>query len=291
MSTQIFSEKLAIASEGLEQFADCLIVHVTSPEAFASAHIPGAVLLTPADLVFGAPPVPGKIAEPARLAESLQRIGYSPEQTVVVYDDEGGGWAGRFIWTLDVIGHHNWKYIDGGLHSWAAAGGALATGMSDLPERPSDQRMQLTYNNDLIASCDELIAAVERKDPTLAIWDARSQAEHLGERSGSDRAGRIPGSANLDWLDVMDRDNNLCLRKDLPELLSARGLNADKTLVVHCQTHHRSGLAYLAAKLLDYPSVKGYDGSWAEWGNRQDTPIVSGPVQANPGENSAEPKA
>ena len=285
MSAQIFSEQLISATGNTAMFNDSLIVHVSSPEAFASAHIPGAVLLTPMELVSGEPPATGKIAPPQRLAGSLERLGYRPEQNIVVYDDEGGGWAGRFIWTLEVIGHKNWQYLDGGLHAWAASGGELATGHASGSDNPSST-VQIQYDERLIANCDDLIDAVTRGDPELAIWDARSRAEHLGQRSGSARAGRIPGSAHMDWLDVMDRNNNLCLRKDLPECLAARGLTADKKLVVHCQTHHRSGLAYLAARLLNFPDVQGYDGSWSEWGNREDTPIETGvPAQANNTDN------
>lgn len=286
MSRPIFSEQLISANDGLEGFGNSLIVHVSSPHAFAAAHIPGAVLLTPMDLVLGQPPTPGKLPPSQRLAESLQRIGYRADQSIIVYDDEGGGWAGRFIWTLEVIGHSNWRYIDGGLHAWAAAGNALASGAPDAPAAAPPVTIP-TYKADLIANCDDLIAAVTAGVTDLAIWDARSLAEHLGQRSGSARAGRIPGSAHLDWLDVMDQDNHLCLRHDLPEMLAQRGITKDKTVVVHCQTHHRSGLAYLAAKLLGYPNIKGYDGSWAEWGNRDDTPIETGPVETGPAEPNA----
>ena len=85
----------------------------------------------------------------------------------------------------------------------------------------------------------------------------------------------MPGAINIDWLELIDRANDTRLI-DLEELqsrLDSLGLSKDKDIVTHCQTHHRSSLSWLAMKILGYPSVKGYDGSWSEWGNREDTPI------------------
>lgn len=71
----------------------------------------------------------------------------------------------------------------------------------------------------------------------------------------------------------MDTARNLRIRRDMPQILESLGLTKDKEIITHCQTHHRSGFTYLVAKALGYPRVKGYAGSWGEWGNHPDTPV------------------
>jgi 3-mercaptopyruvate sulfurtransferase SseA len=109
------------------------------------------------------------------------------------------------------------------------------------------------------------------------VWDCRSAEEFRGQKSGSARAGHIPGAVHLDWLDLMDRARALRLRTDLEALLAERGIDRGRDVVTHCQTHHRSGLSYLVARLLDFPRIRAYPGSWSEWGNRTDTPVATGP--------------
>ena len=86
-------------------------------------------------------------------------------------------------------------------------------------------------------------------------------------------AGHIPGALHLDWLKLMDPDNSLSLVKNIDELLHSNGITKEKDIIAHCQTHHRSGLAYMAARLLGYKRIRAYHGSWSEWGNRSDTPV------------------
>jgi len=252
--------------------ATTLLVHVSSAAAYAAAHLPGAVLVEPGELVAGVPPAPGRLPDLGRLTALFGRIGYQPDQDIVVYDDEGGGWAGRFIWTLDVIGHARWAYLDGGIVAWAAAGRALEEG---LPTPPPASTPQLTINTGPIAEIPDVLATID--NPDSIVWDARSEAEYLGLRSGARRAGHVPGAVNLDWVHLMDPARDLRLVRNLPELLAARGITPDRAVITHCQTHHRSGLTYLAARLLGFPRIKAYHGSWGEWGNREDTPIETGP--------------
>ncbi len=251
-----------------------LTVQVTSRQAYDAAHPPGAVLVAPWELVSGIPPATGALPGARRLTDLFRRIGLSAEREVVVLDDEGGGWAGRLAWTLDVIGHTHWRYLDGGLRAWQAAGLPLAT--APTPTTPSD--VDIEIGRCPVADAEELLARLA--DPDLLVWDCRSPEEHAGRKVAARRGGHIPGAINLDWLELVDRRRNLRLVENLAERLAASGIVPERDVVAHCQTHHRSGLAYMAARLCGFPRIRAYPGSWAEWGNRDDTPVAAGPGSA-----------
>ena len=102
-------------------------------------------------------------------------------------------------------------------------------------------------------------------DPNVLIVDLCDPASYA--------AGHIPGAVNFEWTAGMDKARQLRIRTDMPQILEDLGLTRDKEIITHCQTHHRSGFTYLVAKALGYPRVKGYAGSWGEWGNHPDTPV------------------
>ncbi|MBM4204604.1 MAG: sulfurtransferase [Gammaproteobacteria bacterium] len=247
-----------------------LIVHVADPAAFAQAHLPDAQLVAPRELVLGTPPAPGRLPPQAQIESVLGRIGYRPDQHIVLYDDEGGGWAGRFGWTLDVIGHHDWGYVDGGIHALHQAGVALVDG-APAPVTPTAVRVSIDQGP--IAEIPDILKLLGT--PGHVILDARSHEEYVGTRIAAARAGHIPGAVNIDWLRFQDRNRQTRLVEDLETLLSSNGVTRDKRVITHCQTHHRSGLSYMALRLLGFTDVKAYHGSWSEWGNRDDTPIES----------------
>ena len=246
-----------------------LVVQVTTRQVYAAAHVPGAVNVEPRELISGVPPATGRLPDIARLRSLFRRIGYTHGREVVTLDDEGGGWAGRFAWTLDVIGNDNWRYLDGGLHAWHGAGLPLGT---ELPQvAPSDVDIDIRHAP--IAEAEDILPRLD--DPTLVVWDCRSAEEYHGLKSGAARAGHIPGAVNLDWLELTDPNRQLRLVEDLAGRLAERGIVAERDIIAHCQTHHRSGLAYMAARLLGFPRVRAYHGSWSEWGNRADFPVAA----------------
>jgi thiosulfate/3-mercaptopyruvate sulfurtransferase len=244
-----------------------LLVQVTSEQTFLQAHIPGAVLVTPQSLVCGIPPATGKLPSLASLNELFSALGYDPSLDIVIYDDEGGGWAGRFAWTLDVIGHRSWSYLNGGLYAWHGAGMALAQG-------PAEARAPSNVNLDIdttpIAEIDDVMATLD--DPKHIVWDVRSAEEYAGQRQVSARVGHIPGAINLDWLLLQDPQRQYRFAENVADSLAELGISTAEGIITHCQTHHRSGLSYMLGRLLGLP-IRAYHGSWSEWGNSPDTPI------------------
>ena len=269
MST--FSE-LALVIEPAELAArldapELILVDLTSPARYAEGHIRGAHFVDPKRTQLGQQPAPGLLPPQALLEQLFGELGHSPDAVYVVYDDEGGGWAGRFIWLLDVIGHRRYHYLDGGLHAWLAEQRPLS---QDIPAHGS-AALSLTLHDAPTATREYIQARLGAAD--LAIWDARSPAEYRAEKVLTARGGHIPGAANFEWTAGMDPARALRIRRDMPQILEALGITPDKEVITHCQTHHRSGFTYLVAKALGYPRLKAYAGSWAEWGNHPDTPI------------------
>lgn len=245
-----------------------IIVDLGKEDRYLSAHIPGAVLVSP-NLTQAGPPVPGLAPSKENLNDLMQSIGLTPDSQVIVYDDEGGGWAGRFIWLLDEIGHNNYSYLNGGLHAWAAENFDMESG----PVANEKSDIQVSFSGKHSFTLAQLKDLVSTQD--LQIWDARSPMEHSGETAYAARGGKIPGALNYEWTRAMDQQNSLKLKPfdTLLSELATVGISPEKPTVTHCQTHHRSGLTYLLGKLLSFTDIKAYPGSWGEWGNQADTPI------------------
>ncbi|NBA93932.1 rhodanese-like domain-containing protein [Pseudomonas sp. R5(2019)] len=246
---------------------ELILVDLTSDRRYSTGHIPGARFVDPKRTQLGKPPAPGLLPAKDDLETLFGELGHNPDAVYVVYDDEGGGWAGRFIWLLDVIGHGAYHYLDGGLHAWHGAGLGLST---DVPPSAGTS-VHLTLHDEPTATREYLQSRLGAAD--LAIWDARGQLEYSGEKVLAAKAGHIPGAVNFEWTKGMDTERALRIRSDMPAVLEGLGITKDKELITHCQSHHRSGFTYLVAKSLGYPRVKAYAGSWGEWGNHPDTPV------------------
>lgn len=236
---------------------------------YHQAHVPGAFLLDFRQLLNGEAPTPTGAPSFTKIARLLSTLGISADTHVVAYDDEGGGWASRLLWTLALIGHTRYSLLDGGIHAWAAEKRLL----TDAVTYPSMSTYETgTPNGSVATEADTLLATPER----YTIWDTRSPEEYRGELGQARRKGHMPCAINLDWRHLFDPQNAYRLkpRATLQWLLDSHGLTQECAIVAHCQSHHRSSLAWLVGQYLGYPNLTAYPGAWQEWGNRADTPIT-----------------
>ena len=109
-----------------QELADCLehpdllLVDLCSPEIAAICHLPGAHYVEYGRIVRMNKPVMGLVPDADKLSALLASIGAHPDKFIVAYDDEGGGRAARFLWTMEVLGHQHYALLDGGIVAWAA---------------------------------------------------------------------------------------------------------------------------------------------------------------------------
>jgi len=251
------------------------VVFVGEPQVFATAHLPGASHIEYGSLNATRPPAGGLLPSMQALAQVLGAAGITPETHVVAYDASGNAQASRLIWTLECLGHDAATLLNGGLAAWMDEKRAVESGMS-TSARPAAPYPAELRKPEAIASRHYILEHLE--DAQTVILDARSPGEYSGEVVRAAKSGHIPGAINLEWTQNFDADNAMRLkpREALKAMYEDLGVTPDKEVIAHCQTHHRSALTCLVLRYLGYPRVRGYDGSWSEWGNQADSPVVSG---------------
>jgi thiosulfate/3-mercaptopyruvate sulfurtransferase len=245
------------------------IIDLCSEESYLSRHVPSAVHLDYAHIVAARPPAMGLLPDEHRLNMMLSHIGLTLESHVVAYDAEGNGRASRLLWTLEALGHEQFSLLNGGLNAWLIEGYPIKQGQETRPL----SHFHRYYQGNKVADKEYIFAHLF--DPNVAILDARSPAEYHGEDVRAQRGGHIPGAVNFEWTRAIDQERNLRFKPmdELRSILESLGITPDKEVICYCQTHHRSAHTFMVLKYLGYPRIKGYPGSWSEWGNDPDTPI------------------
>jgi thiosulfate/3-mercaptopyruvate sulfurtransferase len=203
----------------------------------------------------------------------IQAKGVNAESTVVVYDDISGMRAARLFWFLEFFGHNDVHMLDGGFTAWQAAG-LPSTHLAIIP-KPGNFKMQ--PRRELLATVEDVQDRLHKS--STVIVDTRTDAEYTGQMVRAARGGAIPGSVHLEWTRNLDDRGFFKGAEDLVRLYADHGIGPEKEVIPHCHGGYRSAHTYLALRLLGYPAVRNYLGSWGEWGNRVDLPIEH-PVKA-----------
>lgn len=248
-----------------------VIIDLSKAENYKQQHIPGAIFLDYAKITRIERPVMGLLPTAESFIQLLSSLGIDRDSHVVVCDDEGGGKAARLLWTLDLIGHSNFSLLNGGMHAWVNEGHPTT---QDIPEfTPANYDAVANYQASGIADKAYITAHLEDED--CIILDARSAMEYHGQKAFAQKAGHIPGAIHFEWTEAIDMNNNLRLKDQdqLETALQQHGLVKEKKIIAYCQSHHRSAFSCIALKALGYERVRGYPGSWSDWGNSPETPV------------------
>ncbi|HQZ60360.1 MAG TPA: rhodanese-like domain-containing protein, partial [Acinetobacter sp.] len=251
------------------------IVDLSRASVYEQLHIPHAMHLQPKYLLGQHEQANGVLPDADGLQVLIEKLNISPQHHVVVYDDEGGAWAGRLIWNLHCLGFARTSLINGGIHAWLGAGLPTTTEIEKFTPVSDLLTVDLDAVQQHRIEYDELLQNIEAQD--IQLWDCRSHDEYTGLRLAARRGGHIPNALHFEWSTALNRENHLKLHplERTQQRLEQLGFNLQQPVVVYCQSHHRSGLAYIVARLLNW-QVRAYDGAWSEWGNRLDSPIISG---------------
>ena len=249
---------------------DLQIVDLCESSNFEDQRIPGSMHVDYSEIVDGAKPATGRVPSNERLQRLAHRLGLRNNLQIVAYDDEGSGRASRLVWTLYLLGHRCASVLNGGIHAWLHEGCPVArTGAIAATTNPA----HFVIDDRVLATREYILSRLDT--PDLILLDTRTREEYQGSRVLAQRGGHIPGAVHLNWLDTIDGARQLRLKPDheLRAMLSQRGVAPDREIVVYCQTHHRSAHSWMMLRHLGYSRVRGYAGSWSEWGNDARTPI------------------
>lgn len=244
--------------------------------AYARAHVPGAVVRPGHSYVKAETDgTPGLHLPDADAFRTFTAgMGITPGATVVAYDDWGSLFAARLWWALRYYGHDTVMVLDGGWQAWVEAG---------LP---------VSCREVIVEECEgidpdpvsERLATAAQVSAMLAgdrhVVDARSLAEFKGEAPhGNKRVGHVPGARHLEWNELLTNSTDRAAVRsfrppdEVRARLEAAGITADVPAVTYCQAGVRGAFMAFALELAGYPVPSLFDGSMAEWANRDDLPL------------------
>jgi thiosulfate/3-mercaptopyruvate sulfurtransferase len=237
---------------------------------YDEAHIPGAVFFDVDGIADHSTDLPHMLPPAEVFARAVGGLGIGEGDRVVVYDSRGVVSAARVWWTFRVFGHDKVAVLDGGLPKWCAEGRPVERG----PVTPAARRFIPRFRAELVRDVAQMKANVTAR--AEQVLDARSRGRFSGtepEPRAGLRGGHIPGSLNLPYDGLYEKDGTLCPAPALRDALARSGLDLAKPIVTTCGSGITASVLALALHQVGRPDVAVYDGSWTEWASRSDTPV------------------
>ena len=244
-----------------------LVLDMRPPDAYAAGHIPGAIHLD----LWGVSLID---TDPAPLNAFMWMIehvlavhGVDAATPVVVHDEHSGVRAARAFWFLEYFGHPSVRLLDGGFNAWIAEGLPVTRDAAPAPV----SEWTGGRNDRTLATWREVRNALGRGD--IVLLDTRTDEEYLGTHVRARRGGAVPGAVHIEWLRNLTPDGHFKPAAELRTMYADAGVTPDREVITYCQGGYRAAHSYLALRLLGYPRVRLYVGSWKEWGDREPLPV------------------
>jgi thiosulfate/3-mercaptopyruvate sulfurtransferase len=247
---------------------------------YEQGHIPGAMKIDwHAD---EQDPVRRDFIDKAGFERLMASRGIANDTTVVFYGDKNNWYACYTFWLFKLYGHEDCRIMDGGRHKWTAEGRPLDT---IAPHYPATAYIARDADLSIRAFRDEVRRDYVAARNGRALVDVRSPQEYSGEviamlnypQEGAQRGGHIPGARSIPWGKAVAEDGTFKSADELRAIYAGQGVTPDKSVVAYCRIGERSSHTwFVLTRLLGYPAVKNYDGSWTEWGSLVGVPIEKG---------------
>ncbi|MCB2100067.1 MAG: 3-mercaptopyruvate sulfurtransferase [Rhodobacterales bacterium] len=245
-------------------------------EEFGYRHIPGAVYFDIDDVCDSDSDLPHMLPSPEKFSSKVRKLGLGDGNRIVVYDTAGGFMAAaRVWWMFRVYGHTDVSMLNGGLQAWTKAGHRV----DDMKTLVHPRHFSAHVNTTMVRELDQVMRNLETK--AAQVVDTRSEDRFVG--SGEEprpvkHVGRIPGSFNVPITRLMDARRGYAMRSadELKAAFVEAGVDLSKPIITSCGSGVTACVGALALHLLGHKQTSVYDGSWVEWGNRDDTPVETG---------------